>query len=128
MSAGQTTWAPNFRDCIPPERRGLPKQECEPYLVRLTDEERWRLIEMTVTGTAAANNIKRARILLRADKNGLGWSDARIARTLRCAPGTVYSVRRRMKERGLNAALENPRTLRTKAIGAKLLALLDQDP
>ena len=77
------------------------------YLVRLTDEERIQLEDLTRTGKRAASVILHARILLKADAGagGPGWDDARIAEAVACGASTVYRVRQAFVEEGLTAAL-----------------------
>ncbi len=76
----------------------LPK-----YIVRLTDEERTQLEDLSRTGKRAASMLIHARILLKA--SGPGWDDGRIAEALDCGDSTVYRVRQAFVERGLEAAL-----------------------
>lgn len=80
----------------------LPK-----YIVRLTDEERTQLEDLSRTGKRAASMLIHARILLKADAgaSGPGWDDGRIAEALDCGDSTVYRVRQAFVERGLEAAL-----------------------
>ncbi len=75
------------------------------YVVRLTDEERKGLEAMVKKGRAAAYKIRHANILLKADADGLAWTDARIAEAFGCHPRTVENVRRRCVLEGLEAAI-----------------------
>ena len=75
------------------------------YIVRLTDDERQELIQLTKSGKAAAYKIKHAHILLHVDANGLHWSDEHVATALHCHGNTVHNVRQRFVEQGLAAAL-----------------------
>ena len=77
------------------------------YLVRLTDEERIQLEDLTHTGKRAASVILHARILLKADAGagGPGWDDDRIAEAVECGASTVYRVRQAFVEEGLPVAL-----------------------
>ncbi len=77
------------------------------FIVRLTDEERLELESLIRKGKASALTLARARILLKADQgdNGEAWTDAEIAQALDVAPKTVFNVRRRWVEEGLEAAL-----------------------
>ena len=77
------------------------------YIVRLTDEERTQLEDLTRTGKRAASVILHARILLKADAGpgGPGWDDDRIAEAVECGTSTVYRVRQAFVEEGLPAAL-----------------------
>jgi transposase len=62
---------------------------------------------MVRKGKAAALSMARARILLKADqgKEGEAATDAEIAEALSVAAKTVFNVRRRWVEQGLEAAL-----------------------
>ena len=75
------------------------------YIVRLTDEEREQLAELTRKGKAAASKIRHAQILLKADADGPAWTDARIAESFSASVNTVLGVRQRLVEQGLEAAL-----------------------
>jgi len=76
------------------------------YIVRLTDDEREKLGALVGTGKAAANRIKHANILLKADADGPGWTDGEIADAFGCHARTVENVRRRLVMDGMVAALE----------------------
>jgi transposase len=77
------------------------------FIVRLTETERSELETLVRKGKASALSIARARILLKADqgKDGEARTDAQIAEALSVAPKTVFNVRRRWVEEGLEAAL-----------------------
>ena len=75
------------------------------YIVRLSDEERRALTELTSKGKAAASKIRHAHILLKADADGPAWTDQRIAETFSVSVNTVLGVRQRLVEQGLEAAL-----------------------
>lgn len=77
------------------------------FVVRLTETERSELEALVRKGKASALSIARARILLKADqgKDGEAASDAEIAEALSVAAKTVFNVRRRWVEQGLEAAL-----------------------
>ena len=49
------------------------------YIVRLTDDERQELVQLTKSGKAADYKIKHAHILLHVDANSPNWSDAHVA-------------------------------------------------
>lgn len=101
------------------------------FIVRLTDEERSELEALIRKGKASALTLTRARILVKADEGDRGeaWTDAEIAEALDVAPKTVFNIRRRWVEEGLEAALRRkkqahpsrPRKLDGKA-EAKLVA------
>src|SRR5262245_42783946 len=75
------------------------------YMVRLTDDERQRLVHMTKSGKTAAYKLKHAHILLQVDADGPNWSDEYVAQAVRCHGNTVRNVRQRFVEQGLEAAL-----------------------
>jgi hypothetical protein len=54
------------------------------YIVKLSVEERERLLALVCKGKAAAKTILKARILLKADRSeaGEGWTDERICEAL----------------------------------------------
>ena len=83
------------------------------YVVRLPEEERQQLEGMVKGGKANRRKVSslkltRARILLKADQQegALSWTDAKIADALDISPKTVFNVRRRWVELGLEQALE----------------------
>jgi len=75
------------------------------YIVTLTSEERQELLELVQKGTAAAYKIKHANILLASDENGPNAPGEEVARAYPCHRQTVYDVRKRFVERGLEAAI-----------------------
>ena len=82
------------------------------YIVRLSDEERRHLTELTRKGTAAAYKIRHAHILLKADTDGPAWTDERIAESFSVSINTVQGVRQRLVEQGLEAALNRKKQTR----------------
>jgi transposase len=77
------------------------------YIVRLTEEECSTLTELLGKGKAAAYKIKHANVLLKVDADAADWSDAQAAEAFCCSPRTVFSIRQRFVEQGLEAALEH---------------------
>ena len=77
------------------------------FVVRLTEAERLELDALVRKGKASALTIARARILLKADqgKDGAAQTDAQIADALSVTPKTVFNVRRRWVEEGLEVAI-----------------------
>ena len=77
------------------------------FVVRLTETERAELDALVRKGKTSALSIARARILLKADqgKDGEAQTDAQVAEALNVAAKTVFNVRRRWVEEGLEAAL-----------------------
>jgi hypothetical protein len=105
------------------------------HIVRLSDEDRTQLTELTNKGTAAAYKIRHAHILLKADADGPAWTDERIAESFSVSVNTVRGVRQRLVEQGLEAALtrkkqDHPsRTPRLDGAGeARLIALRCSTP
>jgi transposase len=78
-------------------------------VVRLTAEQRRELEKLAATGKRSAATITRARILLKADGDGDGWADDRIAEALDTSMATVARVRKRFVQRGLPAAIQRKR-------------------
>jgi transposase len=75
------------------------------YIVRLTQEERAELTALVSRGKAAAQKIKHANILLKIDADAAKWEDRQAAETFGCSERTVFSIRQRFVEQGLEAAL-----------------------
>jgi transposase len=77
------------------------------YRVTLEASERVQLVSMVLGGKAAVRKLKRAQILLAADS---GSTDEEIARNVSAGTSTVYRVKQRFVEEGLERALsEAPR-------------------
>ena len=77
------------------------------YRVTLDTSERVQLVSMVLGGKAAVRKLKRAQILLAAD---VGSTDEEIARNVAVGTSTVYRVKQRFVEEGLERALsEAPR-------------------
>ena len=84
------------------------------YVVRLTDEERQTLQQLVVGPRVARDKALRARMLLKADADGPGWSDGQIADAFEVGVSTIHRVRQRVVEDGLEAALHRQPLARTK--------------
>lgn len=101
------------------------------FVVRLSPEEREQLTALVRAGKVSALKLMRARILLKADQQerAPAWTDAEIADALEVSLKTVFNIRRKWVEQGLDAALarkaqdapSRPRKLDGKA-EAKLVA------
>ena len=77
------------------------------YIVKLGDEERRELLELTRKGTVKARKMKRALILLKADE---GLTDPEIMAAVNVSRPCVERLRKRFVESGLERALnEAPR-------------------
>ena len=76
------------------------------YVVDLTSEEREHLEAIVSKGKKApAYKIKHAHILLNVDARGPNLKDQDVARMFRCHRNTVFYVRQRFVEQGIEAAL-----------------------
>ena len=76
----------------------------EKFAVRLTPEERDQLEHMVRAGKSSARVATRARILLKTDE---GWSAPKVAQALDVSEGTVFRIKRRFAEDGLDGALRD---------------------
>lgn len=79
------------------------------FIVRLTTAQREELERLAATGKRAAAAVRRARILLKADVQGDGWADDRIADALDTSGATVARVRKKFVQQGLEAAVQRQR-------------------
>ena len=70
------------------------------HKVDLTCEERQTLQTLVRKGEHSALKLMRAHILLKADSNGPGWTDAQIADAFGCHKQTAYNVRKRFATGG----------------------------
>lgn len=92
------------------------------YIVELTGEERADLLAMTRKGKSAARKVKRAHILLLADK---GKTDKEIAEALSVGRATVERIRKKFVDGGLGWALnERPRPGASCKLNGRQVALL----
>ena len=73
------------------------------FIVDLSDEERQICQEVIKKLKGTSQKVKRANILLKADK---GWTDTRIAEALDCRANTVENLRKRFVEMGFEQTLE----------------------
>lgn len=81
----------------------------EKFIVRLDAAQRQQLQRLADTGQRSAAAIRRARILLKADADGDGWTDERIAGALDTSPATVARVRKAFVRNGLPASVHRRR-------------------
>jgi transposase len=77
------------------------------YIVRLDAAERTQLEQLVRTGKTAAYRIRHANILLAVDTSAPGpkMKDGEAARAFRVSVRSIESLRRRLVEEGLDAAL-----------------------
>src|SRR6478735_1443323 len=100
------------------------------YIVRLSDEERGVCQEVVKKLKGSSQKVRRAQILLKADADGPGWSDLKIADAFNCGVQTVENLRKRLVTEGFDLALDGkkrqepptPRKLDGEA-EAKLIAM-----
>ena len=89
------------------------------YIVRLDDQEREELLVVIKKLKGTSQKVRRAQILLKADANGPGWTDARIAEAFGCRTKTVENIRQRLVENGFRETLDGKK--RNKPPTEKLL-------
>lgn len=75
------------------------------YIVRLTESERKTLRDVIKKLSGRSQKVRRAHILLKADADGPGWTDARIADAFTCRTRTVETIRQRFVECGFEETL-----------------------
>jgi transposase len=80
----------------------MPKK----YIVRLTDEERETLNKVVDKLNGTSQKVRRAQVLLKADADGPGWTDARIADAFGCRTKTVENIRERFVTQGFEVTLD----------------------
>lgn len=75
------------------------------YIVRLSSEERSLLEEVIKRFKGSSQRVRRAQILLKADVDGPGWTDQKIADAFGCRRKTVENVRESLVTDGFEVAL-----------------------
>lgn len=75
------------------------------YIVELSPEEQETLLKIIKKQKGTYQKTRRAQILLKADINGLGWTDQQISEAFNCRTRTVENVRRRLVLEGFDAVL-----------------------
>jgi DNA-directed RNA polymerase sigma subunit (sigma70/sigma32) len=76
------------------------------YIVRLFDTERRCCEEVVKKLKGSSQKVRRAQILLKADKDGPAWTDEQISEAFGCRVQTVENVRKRLVTEGFELALE----------------------
>jgi hypothetical protein len=76
------------------------------YVVRLSDEERSICRESVKKLKGSSQKARRAQILLKADADGPGWPDTKIAEAFNCRVQTIETVRKRLVTECFELALE----------------------
>jgi Homeodomain-like domain len=83
------------------EGYAMPKK----YIVRLTDAERETLRQIVAKFKGSSQKVRRAQVLLKADADGPGWTDAKIADAYGCRTKTVENIRERLVREGFEVTL-----------------------
>src|SRR5260370_35840433 len=76
------------------------------YIVRLSDEERSVCLEVVKKLKGSSQKARRAQILLKADADGPGWPDAKIAEAFDCRVQTIENLRKRLVTESFARALD----------------------
>jgi hypothetical protein len=76
------------------------------YIVRLTDEERQTLQQIVAKFKGSSQKVRRAQVLLKADADGPGWTDAKIADAFGCRTKTAENIRERFVTEGFEITLD----------------------
>src|SRR6476620_12781396 len=76
------------------------------YVVRLADEERGVCQGIIKKLKGSSEKVRRAQILLKADADGPGWTDAKIAEAFDCRVQTIENLRKRLVTEGFDLAME----------------------
>jgi Homeodomain-like domain len=79
------------------------------YVVRLSDAERNLCQEIIKNLKGSSQKFRRAQILLKADGDGPGWSDLKIADAFNCRVQTIENLRKRLAIEGFELALDGKR-------------------
>src|SRR5205085_5716181 len=79
--------------------------------VRLSDEERGICQAIVKKLKGSSQKFRRAQILLKADADGPGWTDVRLAEAFGCRLQTVENLRKRLVTEGFELALEGKKRL-----------------
>ena len=97
------------------------------HQVKLSQEERKELEQLTRAGTIAVRKLKRIRILLLSDESELGPAKANqdIAEIVEVSPATVSRIRKRFLDEGLQQAInEKPKSGAPRTFGGDLRATI----
>ena len=76
------------------------------YIVRLSDEERGICQDIVKNLKGSSQKFRRAQILLKADADGPGWTDAKMAEAFDCRVQTIENLRKRLVTEGFQVALD----------------------
>ncbi len=75
------------------------------YIVRLSDQERETCTEVVKKLKGTSQKVRRAHMLLKADVDGPGWTDPKIAEAFGCRIQTIENLRKRLVTKGFERAL-----------------------
>ena len=76
------------------------------YIVRLTEVERKTLEEVVTKLKGTSQKVRRAQVLLKADADGPGWTDLKIAEAFGCRTKTVENIRARFVVKGFEVTVD----------------------
>jgi Homeodomain-like domain len=76
------------------------------FVVRLSDEEHGVCQELIKNLKGSAQKFRRTQILLKADADGPGWADVKIAEAFNCRVQTIENLRKRLVMEGFELALD----------------------
>ena len=76
------------------------------YVVRLSEEERMVCQEIIKHLKGSSQKFRRAQILLKADADGAGWPDVKIAEACNCRVQTIEHRRKRLVTESFALALD----------------------
>lgn len=76
------------------------------YIVRLTKSQRQSAQDVVDMLDGSPQKVKRAQILLKADKREGGWTDEEISEAYSCSVNTVENVRKRFCDLGFQVVLD----------------------
>jgi len=76
------------------------------YVVRLSEEERMVCQGIIKHLKGSSQKFRRAQILLKADAEGAGWPDSKIAEAFNCRVQTIETLRKRLVPESCELALD----------------------
>ena len=76
------------------------------YVVRLSEEERGVCQAILKNLQGSSQKFHRAQILLKADADGSGWSDVKLAEAFNCRVQTIENLRKRLVTESFELALD----------------------
>lgn len=76
------------------------------YIVRLGEQERNTCMDVIKKLKGTSQKVRRAHLLLKADVNGPGWTDAKIGEAFDCRIQTIENLRKRLVTEGFALALD----------------------